>query len=133
MTKHLLIVEDQDALSESLARRFSRRGFRVSISSEPADILTRLRAGDVDLCVSDIDLTGPLSGVDVFRQARAEGFTVPFVFLSGHEESSEAMVTARALGAVAVFTKPTAFTELLEQVCATLGMAVDTSSLAANK
>jgi len=125
---HLLIVEDQDALSESLSRRFVRRGFTVSVSIEPEDILARLRSGAISLCISDIDLSPCVSGLDIYRRVRAEGLATPFVFLSGHDESSEDMQAALALGAAGVFTKPTDFTVLLERVCSVLG--IDQASVA---
>lgn len=133
MAKHLLIIEDQDVLSESLSRRFTRRGFEVSISAVPDDVLAHVATGKIDLCLSDIDLTDAVSGLDIFRLVRATGSQVPFIFLSGHDESSSTMQSALDLGAVAVFTKPTDFGVLLERVCSVLNLPSDSASLATPK
>lgn len=133
MAKHLLIIEDQDVLSESLSRRFTRRGFQVTISENPEVILPLIASGNIDLCVSDVDLAGSMSGLDIFQQVLAKGSQVPFIFLSGHDESSSTMQLALSLGAVAVFTKPTDFGVLLERVCDVLNLPADSASLAALK
>jgi two-component system response regulator RegA len=133
VTKHLLIIEDQDVLSESLSRRFTRRGFEVSISANRDDIIAHVTSGKIDLCLSDIDLTESLSGLDIFQQVRALGSKVPFIFLSGHDETSATMQSALDLGAVAVFTKPTDFGVLLQRVCSVLNLPSDSASLAALK
>jgi DNA-binding NtrC family response regulator len=133
VSKHLLLVEDQAALSESLSRRLSRRGFQVSIAGNKDAALAVLRAGGIDLCVSDIDLTADGSGLEIYRTAQSEQLGVPFVFLSGHEENSASMQEALSLGARAVFTKPTDFTVLLEKVCDVLGLDAHSVSMLASK
>jgi len=133
VAKNLLIIEDQDVLSESLSRRFTRRGFGVTIAAEPSEVLRLLGQGGIDLCISDIDLTDGVSGVDLFGQVRAAGIGIPFLFLSGHDESSAAMQAALGLGASGVFTKPTDFAVLLERVCDVLGVPAEPAPLATAK
>ena len=133
VAKNLLIIEDQDVLSESLSRRFTRRGFGVTIAAEPSEVLRVLGRGGIDLCISDIDLTNGASGVELFGQVRAAGIDVPFLFLSGHDESSAAMQSALGLGAAGVFTKPTDFAVLLGRVCEVLGVPAEAAPLTASK
>lgn len=133
MGRHILIIEDQGELSVALARRFTRRGFTVLECCEPAAALEILRQEKIDLCICDINLNDRVSGLDIFVQFKTLGLTVPFVFFTGLGEDTDEIQQAKDLGADAVFVKPTDFGVLLERVCALLGLAVDTVSLAGSR
>jgi DNA-binding NtrC family response regulator len=123
--KHLLIIEDQEALYTSLSRRFTRRGFQVTVSSSFDEVKALLNSKSVDLCLSDISLNGSFTGIDILRDANESGHTVPFVFLTGHEVESEIAQKVIELGAKAVFSKPTDFSVLLEEVCRLLSLPLE--------
>lgn len=131
--KHILIVEDQGALSDALARRFSRRGFKVTECSDPDTALDSLRNVAVDLVICDINLNDQMSGIDIFNTVRGEGIKTPFIFFTGHGEGTEEIQKAQAGGAEAVFSKPTDFSVLLDKVCVILGLSSDAISLATPK
>lgn len=133
MPKHLLILEDESELSLALARRFERRGFRVTTTSTVEGAWPILQASGVDLVVSDIDLAGPETGVDLLTRCGEASVRLPFVFLSGHDEGSALMRHALAVGAAAVFNKPTDFSVLLQKVCELLGLAPESVALAGPK
>ncbi len=122
---HILIVEDQGALSGSLARRFTRRGFQISESSDANLALSILKSGQIHLCICDIHLGEELTGLDIMRMAQAEGLRVPFVFLTGHDEQTDENKAARDAGAADIFVKPTDFSVLYQRICVLLGLTPD--------
>ena len=133
MQKRILIVEDQGALSDALARRFVRRGFGVEECLNSAAALELLRAKPFDLVVCDINLEEESSGLDLLAKIRSESIGVPFVFLTGHAEGTDEMQKALLGGAAAVFSKPTDFSVLLQRVCVLLGLSTEDVSRAGIK
>ena len=66
----LLVVEDDDAISEPLVRALAREGHEVAHAVTGAEALTQVDEGDLDLVVLDIGLPD-IDGVDVCRRIRA--------------------------------------------------------------
>ena len=82
--EHILVVEDEDAIRESLRRLLVRHGYRVDVAidgQEGLDIL--LRAPTIALVVSDMVMPR-MSGVQLCRTARAHGVRTPFLFTTGY-------------------------------------------------
>ena len=71
MTK-VLIIEDDNVISESIARHVSAAGFSPSIVSRGEPGLARLRYDAPDVCVVDLMLPD-LDGWTLIEAARAEG------------------------------------------------------------
>ena len=133
MQKRILIVEDQGALSDALARRFARRGFGVEECQNTSSALNLLRTQKFDLVVCDINLEEQVSGLDLLATVRSENLDMPFVFLTGHAEGTEEMNKALNAGAAGVFSKPTDFSVLLHRVCVLLGLSAEDVSRAGSK
>ena len=81
MTKTLLIIDDDDALRDSLAKGLRAAGF-AAITAESAEhgaeILTRIRP---DAIVLDRMMTG-MDGLSFLRKIRAGGDSVPVLMLT---------------------------------------------------
>lgn len=69
MAERLLIVEDEETLSESLKRVFMREGYDVETADSAENALNLLRERYFDLIIADIILPG-LTGIDLLRKSR---------------------------------------------------------------
>lgn len=129
LKKRILIVEDEASLSDTLARRFSRRGFEVVEAADPQVALEHLAEHPFDIVICDISLRPEMSGLDLMRALKERGNPAPLIFLTGHGPASAEAMEALDLGALAVFSKPTDFHVLLNKVCSVLGMAAQSVSV----
>src|SRR5271163_1781157 len=80
---HVLLVEDDDDYSETLADQLSVEGFAVQTFADGAALFEQLgAAADADVIVLDWMLP-KTSGIDLLPRLRRYGVTVPVVFLTG--------------------------------------------------
>ena len=105
----VLLVEDDPAISEPLARAFGREGYEVRAHGTGKGALEEIAGADIivlDLGLPDID------GLDVARQVRAQGLTTPILMLTARSEDTDLVVGLDA-GADDYVTKPFRLAELL--------------------
>ena len=98
----VLLVEDDPAISEPLARAFGREGYEVRAHGTGKGALEEIAGADIivlDLGLPDID------GLDVARQVRAQGLTTPILMLTARSEDTDLVVGLDA-GADDYVTKP---------------------------
>lgn|SRR5574341_1803419 len=102
----ILIIEDDAAIREMLARRLALRGFTVEQAPDGEAGLAMIRASAPDVLVLDHGLPG-ISGWDVARTLRADpAFTaLPIVALTAHA-GEPSRRQAIAAGCTAFLTKP---------------------------
>ena len=108
----MLLVEDDPAISEPLARAFGREGYEVRAHGTGKGALEEVSGADIivlDLGLPDID------GLDVARQVRAMGLTTPILMLTARSEDTDLVVGLDA-GADDYVTKPFRLAELLARV-----------------
>ncbi|QQM67021.1 response regulator transcription factor [Actinomyces weissii] len=108
----VLLVEDDPAISEPLARAFGREGYEVVTHGTGNGALGEVSRADIivlDLGLPDID------GLDVARQVRAQGLTTPILMLTARGEETDKVVGLDA-GADDYVTKPFRLAELLARV-----------------
>lgn len=104
-------------LQLSLRDVFTDEGFDVLEAVDGVQLLALLqgnRDDPPDVVVTDVDMPG-LGGLDVLALVRAEGSRQAFVIVTGSSDP-DAHARARALGALAVLTKPVNVTQLLRHV-----------------
>ncbi|HET8540038.1 MAG TPA: sigma-54 dependent transcriptional regulator [Anaeromyxobacter sp.] len=109
-TTRLLVVDDDEALRDLLARELSRSGHDVAQAADGAAALARLREADVDVVLLDLMLPD-LSGIEVLRRIRAERPGVEVVVLTAHGTIDTAL-EAMKLGAFDYLRKPCHLQEL---------------------
>ena len=114
--KHVMYVDDDEALVFLVDRVLKRRGFRVTTFTDPrvASATLRQRPMDFDLLVTDYNMPG-YSGVDLLRDARQIRPELPVALASGYI-TPEIEKSALAEGARALIHKPNDVDELCETV-----------------
>ena len=114
----VLLVEDEEALAETLAAGLRADGFAIDIARDGVQALTRIQSTEYDAMVLDIMLPGP-SGYEVVRRLRSEGVWVPVLMLTAKDgEYDEA--DALDLGADDYLTKPFSYVVLLAHLRAVI-------------
>jgi PAS domain S-box-containing protein len=114
--RHVLFLDDSEALVSAMVRSLSRRGYRVSGYSRPEQALQALREQPrtYDVVVSDYIMPG-MSGLDVAREVAAIRPDLPVVLFSGHIDD-ELRRKARGLGVRELLGKLDAAYELTEAI-----------------
>ena len=101
----IALVDDDEAVLDSLRLYFAATGYDVAAFSDAASLLKALSAGlKPDCIVSDIRMPG-LSGLDLQRELSDRDSTVPLILITGHGDI-EMAVTAIKAGAHDFLEKP---------------------------
>ena len=118
MSDRLLLIEDDSALARGLADNFRDEGYEVRTVGHGDEALPAVGAFRPDVLVLDIMLPGR-SGLDILRDLRAKGETLPVLMLTAKGEVVDRVVGLE-LGADDYLAKPFALRELLARVHALL-------------
>ena len=115
----VLLAEDDQAISEPLARALRREGYDVEVREDgPGALESATGELPVDLVVLDLGLPG-MDGLEVCRRLRAEGSGVPVLVLTARADEVDTVVGLDA-GADDYVTKPFRLAELLARARALL-------------
>lgn len=117
---HLLIVDDDDAIRETLAELGRDSGFSVALAASVKDAFIQLERQAPDLVLTDVRLPGG-NGMDIFKNVAAASAEV--VVMTGHGTVDYA-VQALRLGATDFLVKPICMERLnaiLKRVVANAG------------
>ncbi|WP_034468166.1 ActR/PrrA/RegA family redox response regulator transcription factor [Afipia sp. P52-10] len=115
--RSLLIVEDDKAFLERLARAMEARGFIVRTSDSVADGLTQIQRSAPAFAVIDLRL-GDGNGLDVVQALKAQRPDARTIVLTGYGNIATA-VTAVKLGAVDYLAKPADADDIVNALLAT--------------
>ena len=116
MTK-ILIVEDEEALSDPLAFLLGREGFQTVVVDNGLDALPTFEREGADLVLLDVMLPG-MPGTEVGRKLR-EVSSVPIIMLTAKDSELD-KVFGLELGADDYVTKPYSARELIARIRAVL-------------
>jgi two-component system response regulator FixJ len=113
------VIDDDDAVRESL--EFLLRTAKINVRTyESATAFLNAKADSGPGCVvTDVRMPG-MSGVDLLRQLKARGSTMPVIVITGHGDIQLA-VEAMKIGAADFLEKPFDDETLLTSVKAALG------------
>jgi DNA-binding response OmpR family regulator len=109
----VLLVEDDTAISDPLARALRREGYVVDVRADGYAALEAVR-DNPDIVVLDLGLPH-LDGLEVCRRMRADGLSVPVLILTARADEVDTVVGLDA-GADDYVTKPFRLAELLARV-----------------
>jgi DNA-binding response OmpR family regulator len=113
---HVLLAEDDPAIAEPLARALTREGYDVVVQGTGQGAIDS--AGHADIVVLDLGLPD-MDGLDVARELRGQGLSVPVLVLTARADEVDLVVGLDA-GADDYVTKPFRLAELLARVRALL-------------
>ena len=116
----VLIIEDEEALAESIRYNLEREGYAVEIVADGVSAVRRFRAVHHDLVLLDLMLPG-MSGLDVCKALRADS-VVPIIMVSAKDAEAD-VVAGLEIGADDYVTKPFSMRELVGRVRALLRRA----------
>jgi DNA-binding response OmpR family regulator len=114
MSKHILIVEDEPNIIESLSFLLERAGFAVSSEQDGAMAMSRIRDRGPDLVILDVMLPNR-SGFDILRDI-GELAQAPHVLMLTAKGQARDRQTAEDIGVTRFMTKPFANAEIVAAV-----------------
>ncbi|MFZ6026860.1 MAG: response regulator transcription factor [Chloroflexota bacterium] len=85
---HLLLVDDEPAITSNMAPFLERAGFRVSVADDGAQALRMVNDLHPDLIILDV-LMPKMDGRQVLRRLREEGNWTPIILLTQVGEATE--------------------------------------------
>ena len=113
----ILVVEDEESLSDPLSYMLRKEGYEVSLAETGPSALEQFDRHGADLVLLDLMLPG-LSGTEVCRALRAKS-QVPVIMLTA-KDSEVDKVVGLELGADDYVTKPYSARELVARIRAVL-------------
>jgi two-component system response regulator MprA len=125
MSEHILIVEDDHGIADTLRRGLIFEGYRVTVTYDGQEALEFAREQIPDLVVLDWMLPG-IDGLEVCKRLRAAS-DVPILMLTAKDAVAE-RVEGLDAGADDYLVKPFAFDELLARIRALLRRAAPSQS-----
>ncbi|MBQ1763520.1 MAG: response regulator transcription factor [Aquincola sp.] len=111
---HILLVEDDAPLAESIAAAMRAQGWRADVSPRGEPVPASLKQDPYDVLVLDINLQG-IDGLETLRRVREQGSFLPVLMLTARD-GVEDRVRGLELGADDYLVKPFALTELLARL-----------------
>ncbi|WP_374947177.1 response regulator [Agreia sp.] len=124
---HILLVEDEDALSEPLAYLLRREGYTVTVAPDGPTAIAEFDRGGVELVLLDLMIPG-IPGTEVCREIRTRS-SVPIIMLTAKDSEID-IVVGLELGADDYVTKPYSTRELLARIRAVMRRQSEPSDLA---
>lgn len=112
--QHILVIDDDPAVTSLLKRGLSYEGFAVETAGSGAEGLTQAREHPSDLVVLDVMMPG-LGGYDVLSRLRAADEHLPVLMLTGKDAPAD-QVQGLESGADDYVTKPFTFEVLLARI-----------------
>src|ERR1700675_1082611 len=120
---HILIVDDESGIRESLRGVLAGEGYKASVSPSGEGCLQLLRKSSFDLILLDVWLTG-IDGLEVLERIRELPDPPEVIMISGHG-TIETAVRATKLGAYDFAEKPLS----LEKTLILIKNAIETRRL----
>jgi two-component system response regulator HydG len=104
VSHHVLLVDDDAPLCETLELGLTKRGYRAASCLSAADALARLSAEDFDVVVTDLNMRGT-GGIELCERIVANRPDIPVIVLTAFGSLDTAVSAIRA-GAYDFISKP---------------------------
>ncbi len=120
MSAKVLVIEDEEPISQLLAYNLTKEGFTVSVSADGDEALMAVDEEKPDLVLMDWMLPN-VSGIELCRQLRTRNETreIPVIMLTARGEEED-RVRGLDVGADDYVTKPFSMSELVARMRAVL-------------
>jgi len=120
MDPHILVVEDEDALSTLLQYNLEKEGYQVSVAGDGEEAMMLAEEATPDMVLVDWMLP-KLSGIEVCRRLRnrPETRNVPIIMLTARGEEAD-RIRGLDTGADDYIVKPFSMTELFARIRAVM-------------
>ena len=122
----ILIVEDEESLSDPLAFLLRKEGFEAKVAPDGQTALQMFDTENIDLVLLDLMLPG-MSGTEVCKKLRAES-SVPIIMVTARDSEIDKVVGLE-LGADDYVTKPYSTRELVARIRAVLRRGPETEDI----
>lgn len=116
----ILLVEDDQAVRDSLARTLGRLGYAVAVAEDGPAALAVLAAQPVDAVVTDQIMPQGMTGVELARQAAKDHPGLGFVLITGYADALKAAADDGE-GKYQILNKPFSQASLADAVRSALG------------
>ena len=110
----VLVVDDEDAIRNALARFLTKRGYDARTATNGEEALAHLKEGGISLMLLDVRMPG-MSGLDVVPEALHINPDVAIVMLSAVTDATSAAICMQR-GAMDYLTKPIELTDLARAI-----------------
>src|SRR3989442_14717215 len=114
MNAHILIVDDDNRVTNALRRTLAYEGYQVSITANGEGALSIVRTKPPDLVILDLMLPG-IDGLEVCRRLRTSGDWVAVLMLTARDAVAD-RVAGLETGADDYLVEPFALEELLARI-----------------
>ncbi|AFZ54623.1 response regulator transcription factor [Cyanobacterium aponinum] len=118
MTNSILVVEDDQRLSQFIVTELKLEGYEVATADDGMEALEKVREFPPDLIILDWMLPR-ISGLDVCLRLRKTGIKIPIILLTARDEIPDRVLGLNS-GADDYLTKPFSIEELLARINARL-------------
>ena len=122
----ILVIDDDQAVRDSLRRSLEFNGFDVALASDGAEALANLSTIAPDLLIADV-MMPRLDGLEMTRALRSAGNDVPILVLTARDSVGD-RVEGLDAGADDYLPKPFDLQELLARIRALLRRATPNSA-----
>ncbi len=117
--RRVVLADDHRVVAQGIEHLLEDRFDSIELVSSGEELVEAVRRDPPDVVVADISMPG-LTGIQALRRMREEGFEMPVVFLTMHDESSVAAEAIRA-GARGYVLKSAAGEELVRALAGVMG------------
>ncbi|WP_432824551.1 response regulator transcription factor [Dactylosporangium sp. CA-092794] len=124
----ILVVDDDAAVRDSLARTLRFEGYQVQTAADGRQALGVIEDGEPDAVILDVSMP-VLDGLEACRELRAEGRLVPVLMLTARDSVGDRVAGLDA-GADDYLVKPFALQELMARLRALLRRSMLTAGAA---
>ncbi|WP_353648818.1 response regulator transcription factor [Nakamurella sp. A5-74] len=122
----VLIVEDEESMSEPLSFLLKREGFDTTVADSGPAALVEFDRNGADIVLLDLMLPG-MSGTEVCKQLRARA-SVPVIMVTARDSEIDKVVGLE-LGADDYVTKPYSARELIARIRAVLRRGIEAEDI----
>jgi FixJ family two-component response regulator len=120
------VIDDDASVRAATTNLLSSHGYLVDTFASAEDFLQSARLNESLCVIADVQMSA-MSGLDLLTHMRAQGYAVPFIFITAFPEES---LRARALkaGAICFLAKPSAGPTLINCLEVALNQHCDETS-----